>query len=65
MSTNGVWNRSVKDMVKFLLMLYSELPKDYGFLAHRPDGLHNSFRLTDIPECDTNGIADNLHNISY
>ncbi|KAJ1830849.1 hypothetical protein LPJ63_004683, partial [Coemansia sp. RSA 2711] len=64
-STNGVWNRSVKDVVKFLIMLYSELPKDYGFLARRPDGLHNSFRLTDIPGCDTSGIAESLRSASF
>ncbi|KAJ2542067.1 hypothetical protein EV175_006089, partial [Coemansia sp. RSA 1933] len=49
-----------KDAVRFLILLFKQLPKDYGYLVCKPRGIHERFKLSDIPGLLLDGV-DEVH----
>ncbi|KAJ2551773.1 hypothetical protein EV175_003568 [Coemansia sp. RSA 1933] len=50
LSCNGVFDKDVERVVRFLLVMYEHLPKnDYGFMVPKPRGILEKFCASDIP----------------
>ncbi|KAJ2758481.1 hypothetical protein IWQ56_005991, partial [Coemansia nantahalensis] len=47
--STGEWNDSHQRLVRFLLLLYQQLPGDYGFLVPKEGGVYSPFSTNDIP----------------
>ncbi|KAJ2559944.1 hypothetical protein EV175_000057 [Coemansia sp. RSA 1933] len=60
--SNTAMTEDQKHAVKFFIMLYRQLPLDYGFLVHNPLGIQSSFKLTDIPDLSSSGVDVSLQN---
>ncbi|KAJ2768556.1 hypothetical protein IWQ56_002893, partial [Coemansia nantahalensis] len=45
----GEWNNNHQRLVRFLLLLYQQLPGDYGFLVPKEGGVYSPFSTNDIP----------------
>ncbi|KAJ2715803.1 hypothetical protein H4R19_001002, partial [Coemansia spiralis] len=46
------WSDDHQRVVRFLLLLYQQLPRDYGFLVAKEDGMFAPFGVDDIPNYD-------------
>ncbi|KAJ1667181.1 hypothetical protein IW140_001565 [Coemansia sp. RSA 1813] len=59
-STNMTFNPDQMQAVKFLTLLYRQLPADHGFLVRLPFGARAPFKLSDIPGRDLDGSSTSL-----